>query len=336
MNSFLIITGKQKNIQEKKRTVTMEEQLYRSYSQYLKDKYHAKVYKLPVNLPGTCPNREGGSGCTFCSEKGTGFETMEGAVPVAVQLEKTKEYIQRRYHAEKFIAYFQNYTNTYFPFETFCSYIREAEKVKDIVEVSISTRPDCISSRYLAFLHEWMQETGIAVTIELGLQTVNYHSLAKVRRGHGLAEYIDAVQRIRQYPFDICTHVILNLPWDTGEDAAETAKILSVLGNDIVKIHSLYLAKGTELAGQYENGEFQICTLEEYLERLILFIRLLDPDMVIERFFSRIPEKDAVFCNWNTSWWKLKDMLLDEMKKRNVRQGDLYCYRNGPRLKKWN
>ena len=261
---------------------------------------------------------------------------MEGAVPVAVQLEKTKEYIQRRYHAEKFIAYFQNYTNTYFPFETFCSYIREAEKVKDIVEVSISTRPDCISSRYLAFLHEWMQETGIAVTIELGLQTVNYHSLAKVRRGHGLAEYIDAVQRIRQYPFDICTHVILNLPWDTGEDAAETAKILSVLGNDIVKIHSLYLAKGTELAGQYENGEFQICTLEEYLERLILFIRLLDPDMVIERFFSRIPEKDAVFCNWNTSWWKLKDMLLDEMKKRNVRQGDLYCYRNGPRLKKWN
>ena len=151
MNSFLIITGKQKNIQEKKRTVTMEEQLYRSYSQYLKDKYHAKVYKLPVNLPGTCPNREGGSGCTFCSEKGTGFEAMEGAVPVAVQLEKTKEYIQRRYHAEKFIAYFQNYTNTYFPFETFCSYIREAEKVKDIVEVSISTRPDCISSRYLAF-----------------------------------------------------------------------------------------------------------------------------------------------------------------------------------------
>lgn len=83
--------------------------------------------------------------------KGTGFEAMEGAVPVAVQLEKTKEYIQRRYHAEKFIAYFQNYTNTYFPFETFCSYIREAEKVKDIVEVSISTRPDCISSRYLAF-----------------------------------------------------------------------------------------------------------------------------------------------------------------------------------------
>lgn len=93
----------------------MEQQLYRSYSRFLKEKYHAKVYKLPVNLPGTCPNREDGPGCTFCSEKGTGFEAMEREVPVATQLIRTKDYIQKRYHAEKFIAYFQNYTNTYFP-----------------------------------------------------------------------------------------------------------------------------------------------------------------------------------------------------------------------------
>ena len=336
MNSFFSISRKRKIMQEKKRTVQMEEQLYRSYSQYLKEKYHTKVYKLPVNLPGTCPNRENGSGCTFCSEKGTGFEAMKQAVPVAEQLEKTKAYIKKRYHAEKFIAYFQNYTNTYFPLETFASFLKETEKVEDIVEVSISTRPDCISSRYLAFLHEWMQRTGIDITIELGLQTANYHSLQKVRRGHGLAEYIDAVQRIKAYPFALCTHVILNLPWDDREDVAETAKVLSVLVNDIVKIHSLYLAKGTELARQYEKGEFQICSLEEYLERVILFVRLLDPGMVIERFFSRIPEQDAVFCNWNTSWWKLKDMLLDEMKRRGVRQGDLYCYRDGSRLRKWN
>ena len=214
----------------------MEQQLYRSYSRFLKEKYHAKVYKLPVNLPGTCPNREDGPGCTFCSEKGTGFEAMEREVPVATQLIRTKDYIQKRYHAEKFIAYFQNYTNTYFPFETFCSYIREVEQVKDVVEVSISTRPDCLGSRYLAFLHEWMQKTGICITIELGLQTANYHTLLKVNRGHSLAEYVDAVQRIRQYPFDICTHVILNLPWDDRTDVAETAKLLSVLGSNIVKI----------------------------------------------------------------------------------------------------
>ena len=336
MNSFFSIARKKKNIQEKKRTGFMEQQLYRSYSRFLKEKYHAKVYKLPVNLPGTCPNREDGPGCTFCSEKGTGFEAMEREVPVATQLIRTKDYIQKRYHAEKFIAYFQNYTNTYFPFETFCSYIREVEQVKDVVEVSISTRPDCLGSRYLAFLHEWMQKTGICITIELGLQTANYHTLLKVNRGHSLAEYVDAVQRIRQYPFDICTHVILNLPWDDRTDVAETAKLLSVLGSNIVKIHSLYLAKGTVFAKQYERGEFQICTLEEYMERLILFLRLLDPEIVVERFFSRIPKEDAVFCNWGASWWKLKELVEKEMRSRGVCQGDMYAYRDGAKLGKCN
>ena len=214
--------------------------------------------------------------------------------------------------------------------------IREVEQVKDVVEVSISTRPDCLGSRYLAFLHEWMQKTGICITIELGLQTANYHTLLKVNRGHSLAEYVDAVQRIRQYPFDICTHVILNLPWDDRTDVAETAKLLSVLGSNIVKIHSLYLAKGTVFAKQYERGEFQICTLEEYMERLILFLRLLDPEIVVERFFSRIPKEDAVFCNWGASWWKLKELVEKEMRSRGVCQGDMYAYRDGAKLGKWN
>ena len=205
----------------------MEQQLYPVIQPFLKKNIMQKFISQSRNLPGTCPNREDGPGCTFCSEKGTGFEAMEKC-----RWQRSLSY--KRLYSEavsrrKFIAYFQNYTNTYFPFETFCSYIREVEQVKDVVEVSISTRPDCLGSRYLAFLHEWMQKTGICITIELGLQTANYHTLLKVNRGHSLAEYVDAVQRIRQYPFDICTHVILNLPWDDRTDVAETAKLLSVL-----------------------------------------------------------------------------------------------------------
>ena len=314
----------------------MEERFYRTYSHFLKEKYGEKVYKLPVNLPGTCPNRKNGTGCTFCSEKGTGFEAMKACVSVTKQLEETKEYITRRYHAKKYIAYFQNYTNTYFPFDVFCSYVEEACKVKDIVEISISTRPDCISSRYLAFLNEIMEKTGIAITIELGLQTVNYHTLQKINRGHGLAEYIDAVMKIKKYPFDICTHVILNLPWDDVSDVKETAKILSVLGTDIVKIHSLYIAKGTKMADQYKNGDFRICSVDEYLDRLILFLQYLRPDIVIERMFSRIPEEDALFSNWNTSWWKLKDMVLERMEEKQVIQGDHCDYMDGCALRLLN
>lgn len=311
----------------------MIQERYKTYSNYLKEKYGEKVYKLPVNLPGTCPNRKARGGCTFCSEQGTGFEAMEAKIPVKVQLEKTKEYIRKRYHAEKYIAYFQNYTNTYFPFEIFCSYIEEAASVEDIVEISISTRPDCINSRYLDFLHEIMKKKGICITIELGLQTANYHTLKKINRGHTLAEYIDAVLQIKRYPFEICTHVILNLPWDSDADAVETAKILSALHCDIVKVHSLYIAKGTKMATQFQNGEFTICSKEEYIYRLILFLRYLSPEIVVERLFSRIPEEDAIFSNWNTSWWKLKDHVLHQMEKDDVSQGDLYFYLGGSALK---
>ena len=311
----------------------MIQERYRSYSSYLKEKYGEKVYKLPVNLPGTCPNRRVEGGCTFCAEKGTGFEAMEAKIPIKEQLEKTKEYIRKRYHANKYIAYFQNYTNTYFPLDVFRKYIEEAAGVKDIVEISISTRPDCIDSRYLAFLHEVMERTGVEITIELGLQTANYHTLLKINRGHTLAEYIDTVLQIQKYPFEICTHVILNLPWDTDEDAVETAKILSALHCDIVKIHSLYIAKGTKMADQFARGEFLICSCEEYIDRLIRFLRYLSPDIVVERLFSRIPEEDALFSNWNTSWWKLKDMVMKKMEENDVRQGDRFHYLNGSALK---
>lgn len=189
-----------------------EKILYHKYSDYLKQKYGEKVYKLPVNLPITCPNRIDGHGCSFCAEAGTGFEAMDSSVSVTEQLIKTKELISRKYHANKYIAYFQNYTNTFMPVEMFEKYIQEAARVSDIVEISISTRPDCIRKDYLDILNRVRDEYHIEITIELGLQTVNYHTLDFISRGHGLAEFLDAVQTIKEYHFTICTHVILNLP----------------------------------------------------------------------------------------------------------------------------
>ena len=309
---------------------------YYPYSNYLKKRYGEKVYKLPVNLPVTCPNRIHGRGCSFCAETGTGFEAMEQTVPVTEQLQKTRAYIEQRYHAHKFIAYFQNYTNTFLPIESFQKYMEEAIKVPDIVEIAISTRPDCIREDYLDILNDIRKRTGIQITIELGLQTVNYHTLKKISRGHGLAEFIDAVLRIGRYGFDICTHVILNLPSDDTSDAIETAKILSALPMQIVKIHSLYIAKNTQLCEAYENGTITLCEKEEYLQRLMLFLEYLDPDIAVERLFSRIPEKDAVFSNWNTSWWKLRDELLMMMEKKDSYQGKRFHYLDGAALKMLN
>lgn len=311
-----------------------EKMLYRKYSDYLKEKYGEKVYKLPINLPISCPNRVNGNGCSFCAEVGTGFEALDNEISVTNQLKQTKDLINSKYKANKFIAYFQNYTNTFMPLDQFRTYVMEAAKVEDIVEISISTRPDCIRIEYLDVLKQIQNEYHISINIELGLQTVNYHTLDKIDRGHGLAEFIDAVLQIKSYGFTICTHIILNLPDDSMRDTIETAKILSALKVDIVKLHSLYIAKNTKLCKQYEDGTIKLCSKEEYIQRLITFLEYLSPEIVIERLFSRIPEEDAVFSNWETSWWKLQDLFLETATRQNSFQGKSFHYLYGSALDK--
>ena len=273
----------------------MEKQYYYAYSQYLKDKYGEKVYKLPVNLPVTCPNKKDGKGCLFCAEAGTGFEASDSSVSVFEQLAASRTKIEKRYHAHKFIAYFQNYTNTFLPLDRLLGYMEEASKVEDIVEISISTRPDCIRQDYLEAFYEFSSRTGIEVSI----------------------------------------HMILNLPGDTMDDAEESARILSTLPISMVKLHSLYIPKQCELYDKYIRGEIEICPKEEYLNRLTEFIALLRPDITVERLFSRIPEKDSAFSNWGNSWWKLTDEWKALMEEKGYVQGTKYNYLNGAALNRW-
>lgn len=316
----------------------MRNGVYRAYSDYLIEKYGEKVYKLPIKLPLTCPNRDcnvGSGGCTFCGEEGGSFENLSETVSIAVQLEENKELVRKKYKAEKFIAYFQNFSNTYMSFETFRASILEAIQ-PDIFEISVSTRPDCIRDNYLQFLSDIKYNRGIDITIELGLQTVNYHTLRKINRGHGLAEFIDATNKARKYGLRVCAHMILNLPWDDMEDVEEGARILSALGVDEVKLHSLYLMEGTVMAAQYKKGQFQLHSREEYIRRVISFLEHLDPDIVVQRIIGRAPEEGSVFVNWQESWWKIRDEIINRMKEENTRQGKKFNYLDGKALKIFN
>ncbi|MEA4816886.1 MAG: TIGR01212 family radical SAM protein [Lachnospiraceae bacterium] len=311
----------------------MEEVYYR-YSKYLKQKYKEKTYKLPISLPISCPNREnGGRGCIYCGISGAGFENL-GAFSVTKQLEINKNYIGEKYKANKFIAYFQSFTNTYMPLSSFKAYIKEAA-IFGVSEIAVSTRPDCISFEYLDALKEIKFGFGTEITIELGLQSVNLRTLKNINRGHSIAEYIDAVLRIKEYGFQICTHLILNLPWDEDEDAVEAAKIISALGTDFVKLHALYIEKGTELAALYEKGELFICSFSEYEERVMLFLRYLSPDIAVERLIGRAPLEDTLFANWGMSWWKIHDEICAKMLERGICQGDLFDYLGGKAVKEY-
>ncbi|RVU55188.1 TIGR01212 family radical SAM protein [Anaerosphaera multitolerans] len=293
--------------------------IYRKYSDYLKEVFNEKVYKLPIKLNLTCPNRDGKlgyGGCSFCGEEGGSFENSFGTIEE--QLLNNKELIKNKYNAKKFIAYFQNFTNTYIDFNAFKANIEECF-IEDIVGISISTRPDCLPDKFLDFLEEVNEK--YMVTIELGLQTANYRTLKKINRGHGLAEFIDAVLRIHKRGIRVCVHVILNLPYDDELDTIETAHILNALSVEEVKIHALYILKGTELGKLYEEDKINLISLNEYEDRVIKFLQHLDNKIVIQRIIGRAPEENSLFCNWNTSWWKIRDSILNKMQENNFYQG---------------
>lgn len=313
-----------------------EKDYYKVYSEYLRDKYGEKVYKIPLSIDSTCPNRDGTiayGGCIFCGEEGGSFENLSKEIDIKGQLELNINKISKKYKAKKFIPFFQNFTNTYIELSKFKKYIEETIR-EDIVGISISTRPDCIADEYLEYLKEVESRYDIDIIIELGLQTVNYHSLKKLNRGHGLSEYLDSMNRIKDYGFRVCTHMILDLPWDNMDDVIEGSKIVTSMGTDEVKFHSLYLVKGTKLANMYLNHEIEMLTVDDYIERVITFLEYLSPDIAVQRLIGRAPEENTISVNWNTSWWKIKDKILLEMQKRNSYQGKKFNYLAGSMVRK--
>ena len=297
---------------------------YYSVSEYYKDTYGEKVYKLPIKLSLTCPNRDGAcglGGCIFCSESGGSFENLPSFLTVNQQLEKNKDYIGSRYKAKKFIAYFQNFSNTYMSLEDFKEVIRACNK-DYIVAISISTRSDCVSRDKLVFLDEFRRKTGIDITFELGLQTANYRSLDILNRGESLADYILAVNMLNEYNIRVCTHVILSLPWDDIRDVVETARIINALGVKEIKIHSLFIVRNTKLAKMYQENKIQMISKEEYENNVIEFLRYIDRDVAISRIVGRAPKEETIFCNWDTSWWKIRDEIIQTMNDKGIVQGD--------------
>lgn len=311
----------------------MTENRYNIYSVWLKQRYGEKVYKIPVNIPVTCPNRDGlkgTGGCVYCGAKGGGNETLSDQLSVTEQLEKNIAYIGKRYHAKKFIPYFQSFSNTYCDFSDFQKWIREAIR-PDVVEISISTRPDCITDEQLKFLETIKTEQALDVTIELGLQSVNEETLKIIKRGHTLAEYEQAIERIKAAGLLSCTHMILDLPWDPEEDVINGAELLSRRGTDFVKCHSLYIEKDTVLKQWYDEKKLTLLTKDDYIARAILFLEHLDPEIVVQRLIGRVPKEDSVVTNWNTSWWKIKDELDAQMKQENNYQGRKFAGMNKKR-----
>ena len=283
------------------------------YSEFLKNKYGERVYKIPINTGGTCPNRDGKKGiggCIFCGETGTDFELLPKEMEIEKQIEKNIEFIRKKYKANKYLIYFQNYTATYLPINDFKRYLKIAENTENAVGVSISTRPDCLDGGHLEELKTLKKD----VYIELGLQSANDETLEKINRCHTTADFISGAKKVKDYGFYLDIHLILNLPFDKNEDIMKMAEIINEVKPDSIKIHSLHIPYKTRLYDMYINNEFKIISKEEYFERLDILLSNIDKNIAIQRLFSRAPKEDTAFCNWNTSWWKLEEEYLSKQR----------------------
>ncbi len=283
----------------------------RTLNEYYRETFGCKVYKLSVDAGFTCPNRDGTvgtGGCIFCSAGGSG-EFAEKGHNIALQLENAKARVAGKQKHGKYIAYFQAFTNTYAPLPVLERLYRQAMEADDIVGIAIGTRPDCLQAPVVALLQRLNREK--PVYVELGLQTVHPESVSYIRRGYDTAVYFDAVRRLKAVGLHVVTHVILGLPGENAQMAAETTRQAVAAGTDGLKFHLLYVSRGTDLEKEYAAGKFSVLSLEEYAYWLKTCLAQVPDNVVVHRITGDGVKKDLVAPLWSGD----KKRVLNYLKK---------------------
>ncbi|MFQ5990200.1 MAG: TIGR01212 family radical SAM protein [Candidatus Methylomirabilales bacterium] len=293
---------------------------YTDLRSFLQQRFGCRVHKITLDAHFTCPNHDASKavgGCIFCHQ-GSGHSTL-GSLSIEHQLEQGKRYLRERHKAEKFLAYFQRYTNTYASVATLKQLYDQALAVQDIVGLVVGTRPDCVSDPVLDLLQETARRTYVA--IEYGLQSIHDRTLARVNRAHGSAEFLDAVRRTAGRGIHTCVHVMLGLPDETRTDMLETAKAITELPLDGIKIHLTYVLKHTVLGDMYVRGEYRPMEMTEYVETVCDFLELLPPSMVIHRLTGDPPRDLLLAPQWTVNKWQVLNAIEAELTRRNSFQG---------------
>lgn len=291
----------------------------KTVNQYLKEKYGQKIYKIAIDGGFTCPNRDGRldtRGCIFCSAGGSGDFAEDRSLSVTEQIEKGKRRVESKMPADqiskgnKYIAYFQAFTNTYAPVERLKSLYMEAVEHPDIAAISIGTRPDCLPEDVLNLLEEINRIK--PVWVELGLQTIHEKTAEYIRRGYPLSVYDEAVKELKKRNIEIITHVILGLPGESEEDMLETVRYVGESRVQGIKLQLLHVLKGTDLEKDYRDGLFRCMTMEEYIDLISDCLDILPDDIIIHRMTGDGPKRILIAPEWSGD----KKRVLNELHKR--------------------
>ena len=298
---------------------------YNSYNRLLKDTFDARVYKIGLRLDFTCPNRDGTvavGGCIYCNNSSHTPQNYQPRTSVTEQLERGVEAIQRRHRAEKFIAYFQSYTNTYGSVSKLEKLYREALDFHGVVGLSIATRPDCLPEDILDLLTDLSHHTYL--WLEIGLESMQDRTLQWVNRGHGLNEFVDTAQRCKKRGLRLCTHLILGFPGESHAEILTTTSLLNRLRIDGLKLHNLHIVKNTILAKLYATGSFNLFTQKEYVALVVDFLERLAPETVMHRLTGETYRAITVAPEWSINKIGVHNAIYKELEERDSWQGRFY------------
>lgn len=286
--------------------------MYKSLNQYLKERFGTKVYKIALSSGCTCPNRDGTvgvGGCIFCADTGSGDFAQSATLPIKEQIQLAKEKVASKNKGGKYIAYFQSFTNTYGSVEFLEPKFLEAMEDDEVVAVSIATRPDCLPEEILDMLSRLNAIK--PVWVELGLQTIHPKTAEYIRRGYPLEVYDKAVKDLHAIGVEVITHVIIGLSDETKEDMLQTIRYVVESKAEGIKLQLLHVIEGTDLAKDYEAGDFNTLTMEEYLQIIKECMDLIPETMVIHRLTGDGNKRTLIAPLWSAD----KKRVLNELNK---------------------
>lgn len=285
-----------------------------TFGQAMLERYGERVHKVAIDAGFTCPNRDGTigrGGCTFCNNVSFSPNGRQPIIlnrQIADQIESGRQVLRKRTGANKYIAYFQAYTNTYADVCELTRLYDEALKEPDVIGLDVGTRPDCVPDKVLDLLADY-QDKGYEVWLELGLQSAHDETLKHVNRGHGFSEYEEAIVKARSRGIKVCTHLILGLPGESTEQHITSHQRVLDLGVDGLKFHPLHVVKGTQLANEWRRGEYQPMTMDDYVSDVVELINRTPDEVIFHRLTGTASSNILLAPEWCSKKWQVLNSI---------------------------
>jgi len=305
---------------------------YNQFSAYLKQKFGVKVYKITLDAGFSCPNRDGvisSGGCIFCDEGGSFSQAHSNLLSIEEQVETGIKTLSERFKAEKFMSYFQAYSNTYKPVGELEKIYNSALNNEKIVGLSIGTRPDCVDDERLDLIAS--DKDDYYTWVEYGLQSIHDKTLLRINRGHDFDCFLRAYEKTKERGINVCVHVIFGL-WETHDEIMQTAQKLAELKVDGVKIHMLCALENTKLAQIYSQGGIDFMSESDYIQTVCDFLEYLPPETTIHRLAGNGLKKNLIAPRWLGKKLDCLNQIDRELISRNSYQGFKYKNIAGEKL----